>query len=121
MMERIARNYDILVSTVHASYTSKMCPICGCIEDENRKDQETFECVECGHKDNADHNVSINIKNRVSTTVLRKNLLKQSKLGNGTYEPKIMTKDNVKYVLLSFRQNLLRYKDMVIVNTFGYV
>jgi putative transposase len=121
MMERIARNYDISVSTVHSSYTSKMCPICGCIEDENRKDQETFECVECGHKDNADHNASINIKNRVSTTVLRKNLLKQSKLGNGTYEPKIMKKDNVKDVLLSFRQDLVRDKDMVGVHTFNYV
>jgi putative transposase len=98
-----------------------MCPICGCIEDENRKDQETFECVECGHKDNADHNASINIKNRVSTTVLRKNLLKQSKLGNGTYEPKIMKKDNVKDVLLSFRQDLVRDKDMVGVHTFNYV
>ena len=56
MVEHIARNYDISVSTVHASYTSKMCPICGCIEDENRKNQETFECVDCGHRDNADHN-----------------------------------------------------------------
>jgi len=121
MMERIARKYDISVSTVHSIYTSKMCPICGCIEDENRKDQETFECIECGHKDNADHNASINIKNRVSTTVLRKNLLKQSKLGNGTYEPKIITKDNVKNVLLSFRQNLAIDKDMVGVYAFDYV
>ena len=32
------------------SYTSKMCPICGCIEDENRLNQEAFECVECGQE-----------------------------------------------------------------------
>ncbi len=120
MMEHIARNYDISVSTVHASYTSKMCPICGCIEDENRKNQETFECIECSHKDNADHNASTNIRNRVSTTVLRTNLLKQNKLGNGTYEPKVLKRDKVKEVLLSFRQNLARDKDVVRVNTFDY-
>lgn len=121
MMEHIARNYDISLSTVHASYTSKMCPVCGCIEDENRKNQETFECVECGHTDNADHNASINIKNRVSSTVLRMNLLKQNKLGNGTYEPKVLKRDKVKEVLLSFRQNLERDKDILKVNTFEYV
>lgn len=121
MMEHIARNYDISVSTVHASYTSKMCPICGCVEDENRKNQETFECIECGHKDNADHNASINIRNRVSSTVLRTNLLKQNKLGNGTYEPKVLKRDMVKEVLLSFRQDLARDKDIVRVNTFDYI
>ena len=50
-VEHIARKYDIAVSTVQASYTSKMCPVCGCIEDENRPNQETFDCIECGHKD----------------------------------------------------------------------
>jgi putative transposase len=98
-----------------------MCPICGCIEDENRKNQETFECIECGHKDNADHNASINIMNRVSSTVLRTNLLKQNKLGNGTYEPKILKRDKVKEVLLSFRQNLKRDMDISRVNTLEYV
>ena len=112
-MEHIARNYDISVSTVHASYTSKMCPICGCIEDENRKSQETFECIECGHKDNADHNASINIKNRVSSTVLRRKLLKLNKLDNGSYEPKLMKRDKVKEVLLSFRQNLAIDRDIL--------
>ncbi len=38
-VEHIARKYDIAVSTVQASYTSKMCPICGCIEDGNRPNQ----------------------------------------------------------------------------------
>ncbi len=57
-VEHIARKYGIALSTVHASYTSKMCPICGCIADENRPNQETFECVECGHTDNADFNAS---------------------------------------------------------------
>ena len=103
-VEHIARKYDIAVSTVHASYTSKMCPVCGCIEDENRPNQETFECIECGHKDNADFNAAKNIRNRVLVTVLRESLLKQ--LGNGAFEPKNLKREKVKEVLLSFRRNL---------------
>lgn len=101
MMEHISRKYDISLSTVHPEYTSKMCPVCGCIDDGNRKNQEKFRCVECGHEDNADHNASKNIKNRVSSTVLRSNLLKQNKLGNGSYEPRILKRDKVKEILLS--------------------
>ena len=102
--EHIARKYDIAVSTVHASYTSKMCPICGCIEDENRPTQEDFECIECGYKDNADFNAAINIRNRVCEAVLRNALLKQ--LDNGAFEPKNLKREKVKNVLLSFRRNL---------------
>jgi transposase len=102
--EHIARKYDIAVSTVHASYTSKMCPICGCIEDENRPTQETFECIECGYKDNADFNAAINIRNRVCEAVLRNALLKQ--LDDGAFEPKNLKREKVKDVLLSFRRNL---------------
>ena len=103
-VEHIARKYDIAVSTVQASYTSKMCPICGCIEDENRPNQETFECVECGHKDNADFNAAKNIRNRVLVTVLRESLLKQ--MDNGAFEPRKLKREKVKEVLLSFRRNL---------------
>lgn len=105
-VEHIARKYDIAVSTVHASYTSKMCPICGCIDDENRPSQETFECIECGHSDNADINAAINIKNRVTVTVLRDKLLKQ--LDNGAYEPKKLKREKVKEVLLSYRTNFAK-------------
>ena len=103
-VEHIARKYDIAVSTVQASYTSKMCPMCGCIEDENRPNQETFECIECGHKDNADFNAAKNIMNRVLVTVLRESLLKQ--LDNGAFKPKKLKREKVKEVLLSFRRTL---------------
>lgn len=103
-VEHIARKYGIAVSTVQASYTSKMCPVCGCIEGENRPTQETFCCIECGHKDNADFNAAINIRNRVTVTVLRETLLKQ--LDNGAFEPKKLKREKVKEVLLSFRRNL---------------
>ena len=104
-VEHIARKYDIAVSTVHSSYTSKMCPICGCIDDVNRPNQETFSCVECGYESNADFNAANNIKNRVVLTVLRDTLLKQ--LDNGAYEPKNFKREKVKEVLLSFRRILL--------------
>lgn len=103
-VEHIARKYGIALSTVQASYTSKMCPICGCIEDENRTNQETFKCVECGYEANADFNAATNIRNRVIVTVLRDALLKQ--LDNGAYEPRKLKREKVKEVLLSFRRNL---------------
>ena len=103
-VEHIARNYDIALSIVHASYTSKMCSVCGCIDDGNRPTQEEFKCVECGHEDNADFNASKNIRDRVLVTVLRDKLLKQ--LDNGAYEPKALKRDEVKKVLLLFRRSL---------------
>jgi len=123
-VERIARKYGIAVSTVQASYTSKMCPICGCIDDENRTNQETFDCVECGHKDNADVNAAVNIRNRVLVTVLREQLLKQ--LGNGAYEPRRLKREKVKEVLLSFRRSLMgtsesECSENINLNTFDYV
>ena len=122
-VEHIARKYDIAVSTVHASYTSKMCPVCGCIEDENRPTQEQFSCIECGHEDNADINAAINIKNRVSEAVLRKKLLKQ--LDNGAFEPRKLKREKVKEVLESFRRSLLKSAGSEcsgsVMNTFDYV
>ena len=123
-IEHIARNYGIAVSTVHSSYTSKMCPICGCIDDGNRPNQETFCCVECGHEDNADHNAAVNIRNRVSAAVLRNKLLKQ--LGNGAYEPRKLKREKVKDVLLSFRRSLMvtsksECSEIINLNTFDYV
>jgi transposase len=122
-VEHIARKYDIAVSTVHASYTSKMCPMCGCIEDENRPNQETFKCVECGYEANADFNAATNIRNRVCEAVLRNTLLKQ--LDNGAYEPKKLKREKVKEVLLSFRRNLQENAGSECnkrsMNTFEYV
>ena len=100
-IEHIGRKYNIAVSTVQSYYTSKMCSICGCIEDENRTSQEEFSCIECGHSENADINAAINIRNRVVEAVLREKLLKQ--LDNGTYEPKNLKKEKVKEILLSYR------------------
>lgn len=117
-VEHIARKYGIAVSTVQSSYTSKMCPICGCIEDENRPNQETFECIECDYKSNADFNAAINIRNRVSEAVLRKALLKQ--LDNGAYEPRKLKREKVKEALLSFRRSLQNTDREVNQNNFAF-
>ena len=96
-VEHIARNYDIAISLVQSEYTSKRCPVCGCIEDENRLSQEEFCCVKCGHKDNADHNAAVNIRNRVLEAV-QKDLLKQN--DNGSYSLKKLKKEKIKEILL---------------------
>lgn len=91
-------------------------------DDGNRLNQEEFSCVECGYENNADVNAAINIENRVSSTVLRTNLLKQNKIGNGSYEPKVMKREKVKDILLSFRYSPpLVDMDIVKVNIFDYV
>lgn len=41
--------------------TSRKCRKCDHIDKENRKTQSNFECVKCGHKENADVNASHNI------------------------------------------------------------
>ncbi|WP_257230144.1 transposase [Acinetobacter sp. YH12049] len=58
------------VFTIHASYTSQECASCGHTHPDNRKNQDRFNCVSCGHADNADHNASIVIKNRAIKLVL---------------------------------------------------
>ena len=74
----IAPKYGLLVSLVQPEYTSKMCSHCGCIDDRNRQTQEEFCCVECGHSENADTHSSKNIKFRLTSTVLRGNLLERA-------------------------------------------
>lgn len=64
---------------------------------------EEFKCIECGYENNADINAAINIKQRVSSTVLRDKLLKQTKIGNGSFKPKVLKRDKVKEISLSFR------------------
>ncbi len=41
--------------------TSRRCHACGHIDQDNRRTQDQFRCVECGHRDNADINAALNI------------------------------------------------------------
>lgn len=42
--------------------TSRTCAVCGHCEKDNRKSQEKFLCVSCGHRANADQNAARNIR-----------------------------------------------------------
>ena len=46
---------------INPRHTSQRCNVCGEIDRENRKSQAKFECVNCGHQDNADNNAALNI------------------------------------------------------------
>lgn len=71
VIKRIGNRENIMVSFVDPSYTSQTCPYCGHISRENRKMQETFSCIKCGHTNNADVNAAINIRNRYAIDELR--------------------------------------------------
>ncbi len=60
-VEYKAEEVGIEVFQVEARYTSQTCSKCGHKAKENRKSQAKFECVECGHKENADLNAARNI------------------------------------------------------------
>lgn len=48
---------------VDPAYTSQKCNRCGYVDARNR-DHARFDCLRCGHSDNADHNAALNIRDR---------------------------------------------------------
>ena len=50
-----------LLIKVNPRYTSQTCFKCKHVAKENRRTQAEFECVECGHQENADINAAKNI------------------------------------------------------------
>src|SRR5574344_2357301 len=81
---RIAPKYGLSVKLVDPKYTSQTCSKCGCIDKKNRKTQEEFECIACGHKSNADINAAINIKNRL--TVLDGSFIASTKINDDSFK-----------------------------------
>jgi putative transposase len=55
---------------VAAHHTSQECACCGHIHPGNRKTQADFECLSCGHQDNADHNAALVIRKRAINLIL---------------------------------------------------
>jgi putative transposase len=53
-----------LLVRVDPRNTSRTCPECGHVSDDNRTTQERFLCVKCGRTENADVNAAINILER---------------------------------------------------------
>ena len=58
-----AELYGVPLTIVKPAYTSQTCSTCGHCEKKNRKSQELFLCMSCGHTENADFNASKNIAN----------------------------------------------------------
>lgn len=50
-----------MVIAIDPRNTSRTCACCGHVAAENRTTQSRFECVECGHSENADINAAKNI------------------------------------------------------------
>ena len=65
--------YKTNVIKVNPAYTSQECTKCGHIAKENRPNQETFNCVKCNHKGNADFEASLTILKR-GQSLLRANV-----------------------------------------------
>ncbi len=95
IVSSIANKHGIQVTFVQPHYTSKSCT-CGCIDTDNRKTQEMFSCVECGHTEGADLHSSKMIKDRVQSFNLRNKLLKSK---DGIFTPKKLKKDSIKDIL----------------------
>ena len=47
---------------VPAAYTSQTCSGCGIIDPHSRRTRSKFQCVACGHAQNADPNAARNIR-----------------------------------------------------------
>ncbi len=56
-----AKLAGVPVVFVNPRYTSQACHKCGSIDKGNRKTQDKFLCLSCGHADHADINAALNI------------------------------------------------------------
>lgn len=59
---KAARN-GIRIMMVDPAYTSQKCNRCGYVDARNRN-HARFDCLRCGHSDNADHNAALNIRDK---------------------------------------------------------
>ncbi|MBA2874290.1 RNA-guided endonuclease InsQ/TnpB family protein [Thermaerobacillus caldiproteolyticus] len=76
-IEYKAREAGIQVIKIEPQYTSQRCSKCGYIDKENRQEQATFKCIECGFKTNADYNAARNIAIPNIDKIIRKTLKMQ--------------------------------------------
>ena len=60
-VEQKCKEAGIKFKKIDPRYTSQRCSRCGNIDKDNRPNQATFLCTECGFETNADYNASQNI------------------------------------------------------------
>lgn len=58
-----AAQNGVMTMMIDPAYTSQKCNHCGYVDARNR-DHARFDCLRCGHSDNADHNAALNIRDR---------------------------------------------------------
>lgn len=63
-IEYKAKKNGVKVVAVDPRNTSRTCPCCGHIDKANRKTQDKFLCVNCGHSGLADYIAALNIRSR---------------------------------------------------------
>lgn len=66
IFKKLANKKGIRVHFTYSAYTSQQCPKCNHIHRDNRLEQESFICVNCGHTDDADFNSPKNMINRLN-------------------------------------------------------
>ena len=81
MLEYKAAWRGVTLLAVPPAFTSQQCSCCGRIALENRKSQALFECVECGHAENADQNAARNILLRAKETIAQRRCANQTPAG----------------------------------------
>ena len=110
VIPRIANRpkYFLSVSITPAAYTSQTCNACGYIDKNNRPNQHTFKCKNCGHTDSADFNAAKNIRDRIVNPILRTLLHDKQKGKQYTFEPK-----RIKYKQIKSKLNKIHSPKMV--------
>lgn len=63
-VEYKAKQAGVLVVAVDPRNTSRTCPVCGTVDKRNRKTQDSFSCISCGHVGRADYIAALNIGRR---------------------------------------------------------
>lgn len=63
-LEYKAQMAGVFLIAVDPRNTSRTCNACGHCDKGNRKNQESFQCLQCGHSINADFNAARNIRDR---------------------------------------------------------
>jgi transposase len=105
------RNRNIQLTIVPSYYTSQRCSRCGYVDRNNRKTQEHFKCLECGHEENADFNASKNIKQFKEINVLSQSFLKLDKTTNWFIPKPRLGKESIRKVLDDYFEKNNKYNN----------
>lgn len=62
MMDYKTKWYGSILILVSPKNTSRRCCECGYTHEDNRQSQADFQCMKCGHNENADKNAANNIR-----------------------------------------------------------